>query len=84
MIHNLAMVHNITSIVLNDTQPRNHMVHNLARIVLNDTQRAQNEQKIKITISSKISAIMKILYFYLKDIDTYYHHAKFHVNTWNG
>ena len=27
---------------------------------------------------------MKILYFYLNDIDTYYHYAKFHVNTWNG
>ncbi len=27
---------------------------------------------------------MKILFFYMKDIDTYYHHAKFHVNTSNG
>ena len=38
----------------------------------------------KLMTSSTISAIMKILFFYMKDIDSYYHHAKFHVNTWNG
>ena len=38
----------------------------------------------KLMTSSKISATMKILFVYMKDLDTYYHPAKFHVNTLNS